>query len=219
MNRKVIYTYYMDIYERMFGIDHHTKLLAVWKESWESQGWQTVVLGPDDAKKNPKYKQYLKRFKTFPSLNHKDYELSCFLRWVAMEYVGDGYHCDYDVMNYGFHGEGETELTFYSKYMVPCMVYGRKEDWTRMLDLFMKHKPTGQNHVSDQSILVENVDTFPHRKRYMCPELNQEQNAVKYELVHYPNGVMNEMGLQPRHVFIKVINDIVRVFHESQENG
>ena len=203
-----IHTFYSDIYDKKFGIDTNIRLLELWKENWSLLGWEPVVLGYEDAKGNPRYSEYLAKFRTFPTSNSKDYELACFMRWVAMEMVG-GYHCDFDVFNYGYHGEGEKELTFYSKYMVPCMVYGTKGDYSRMLELFMSYNPKGKSHVSDQSILVENVDTFPHKKRYLCPEIGQEGNYYRYELVHYPNGVMSQACMQPRWRYVKHFNDII----------
>lgn len=203
-----IYTYYEDIYDKQFKINDQSRLLDLWMDSWSSKGWTPIVLNSDDAKKNPNYDKYLNRFIKYPSLNHKEYELACFLRWVAMEMIG-GYHCDYDVMNYGFIGEGETSLTFYSKFMVPCMVFGTKEDYTRILELFMSYNRRSKKHVSDQTILVENINTIEYNKRYLCPEYKQEGNWFQYELVHYPNGVMSKYGLQPRYMAVEEFNNII----------
>lgn len=210
MKNKTIYTYFED-----FSHDKESLvLLAEWRRNWTQYGWTPVVLGSEDAMKNPRYEEYVRRFSLYPTTNSPKYELCCFLRWVAMEMKG-GYHCDFDVMNNGFKGEHLNGLTFYSKYLVPAMVWGEKADYTRMLQLFMDYDYKGKKHVSDQSILVENVNTFPHEKRYMMPEIEQEGNWFNYELIHYPNGRMAQLGMKPRSVNVERFN---RIFHELRRN-
>lgn len=206
-----IYTYFEDFSHSRENI----ALLTEWRRNWERHGWTPVVLGREDAMKNPRYGEYVKRFSLYPTVNNPNYELCCFLRWVAMEMVG-GYHCDFDVMNNGFKGEHRAILTFYSKYLVPAMVWGDKDDYSRMLALFMGYDYKGKRHVSDQDILVENVDTFPHEKRYMMPEIEQEGNWFNYELIHYPNMRMAELGMNPRSVNVERFN---RIFAEYDGKG
>lgn len=144
----------------------------------------------------------------YPTVNAREYELACFLRWVAMEMIG-GYHCDFDVMNNNFKGEHMDGLTFYSKWLVPAMAWGEKEDYTRMLELFMDYDYRGKKHVSDQSILFENADMFPHEKRYMMPEFEEEGNWFAYELTHYPNSRTLGIGLTPRSKFVEIFDRMI----------
>lgn len=181
--KKTIHTYYEDLGD---GDTDNIQLLKVWQDCWQSKGWKTVVLTREDAKKNPRYQEYYDRFMLYPTTNSRKYEMACFLRWVAMEMIG-GYHCDFDVMNYGFKGEHGDMLTFYSKYLVPAMVWGRKEDYSYMLDVMMNYDYEGKEHVSDQNLLVDVVDSLSCWKIYKMPEINQEDDWEKYPLVHFPN--------------------------------
>lgn len=203
-----IYTYYEPVPGDPRDRQNNEQLLELWQQNWESKGWTPVVLSRKDAEKNPRFKEYMSRFMHYPTVNNKTYELACFLRWVAMEMIG-GYHCDFDVFNIRFRGGHYEELTFYSKYLVPAMVWGAKADYSRLLDLFMKYDYRGKQHVSDQNILVDNVNTFPHKKRYMMPEFMQEGNWYNYELVHFPNARMSTWDMRPRARYIALWMDII----------
>lgn len=205
---KTIYTYYEDVSGGRYANTDNERLLGVWRRSWERRGWRTVVLGREDAMKNPKYGEYENRFMRYPSKNDRRYELACFLRWVAMEERG-GYHCDFDVMNNGFDGEHGDGLTFYSKFLVPAMTWGTKEDYGRMLELFMSYDYEGKDHVSDQSILVENASRFEYVHRYMMPEIEQEDNWFEYELTHYPNTQMTALELHPRWRVVEMLDRMI----------
>lgn len=203
-----IYTYYEQVSSDRAEALNAERLLELWVRNWSSKGWQPVILSDKDARKNPRYKECISRFQTFPTGNNTRYELACFKRWLAMACIG-GYHCDFDVMNLRFRGGHTNDLTFYSKYLVPAMVWGSKEDYKRLLDLFMAYDPSGKVHISDQQILVDNVDTFQFEKRYMMPEFMQENNWYNYELVHFPNSRMTHWKMQPRHRYIEMLLDLI----------
>jgi hypothetical protein len=205
-----IYTYYHEIFDSMLSNDHQKELIKVWKNNWASQGWHPVVLGLNDAKKNPKYKEYLDKFRLFPTKNHVDYELACLLRWVAMEFIGEGFMCDYDVMNYGFNGHREGDLMMYTKNVVPCVVYGTEGGFSRMLNLFMQFNGKGKDHISDQSILVESVNSFDFKRVYLCTEYREEGNWYNYPLVHYPYSRTDANGLTPRWKFVNEFNELIK---------
>lgn len=203
-----IYTYYEQVSDDSADIMDSQKLLELWVRNWSSKGWQPVILNDKDAEKNPRYEECTERFKQFPTINSRRYELACFKRWLAMACIG-GYHCDFDVMNLRFRGGHTNGLTFYSKHIVPAFVWGTKEDYDSMIDLFMNYDDTGKVHVSDQQILADNVDTFQLEKRYMMPEFMQERNWYNYELVHFPNGRMSHWKMQPRHRYIELLLDLI----------
>jgi hypothetical protein len=100
--------YYQE-FETKFSKDSKD-FLELWKKSWESKGWNSVILGENDAKQNPLYIQIdidnpdANFYKTNNS-NWK-YHRSCYLRLLAYcQYVrnnGATLYADYDVINYSF---------------------------------------------------------------------------------------------------------------------
>lgn len=205
-----IYTYFEPV---PWTADEQTvseELLHLWERNWASKGWSPVVLTLEDAKKSPLYEDYARKVMSFPTVNNRTYESACFMRWLAMSQIG-GYHCDFDVMNLRFHGGHTNGLTLYSKYVVPAMMWGTKDNYRRMVELFMGYIPKpGHSHVSDQSILVESQDTFPMERRYIMPEFMQEGNWYNYEVVHFPNSRMSGWNMQPRYKYIEMLLDLIR---------
>jgi len=100
--------YYQE-FETKFSKDSKD-FLKLWKKSWEIKGWNSVILGENDAKQNPLYSQInidtpdANFYKTGNS-NWK-YHRSCYLRLLAYcQYVrqnGPTLYADYDVINYNF---------------------------------------------------------------------------------------------------------------------
>lgn len=101
---------YYQQFETNFSKDSE-KFLELWKKSWESKGWNSVVLGENDAKQNPLYSQIdiespeANFYKTGGG-RHWQYQRSCYLRLLAYcQYVrnnGVTLYADYDVINYSF---------------------------------------------------------------------------------------------------------------------
>lgn len=76
------------------------ELLDLWRESWSSNGWNPVVLGLNDAQKHPLYNEFVEGIKAkTKSINPGDYDLMCWIRWLALEVMGGGVMTDYDVIN------------------------------------------------------------------------------------------------------------------------
>jgi hypothetical protein len=136
------------------------ELLELWKKSWSRYGWEPVILGRDDAKESEWYQVILDNVKEFPTSNPRDYELSCFLRWAAMEAIGGGIMTDYDVMNYGFETLGikpDDKSIFPLHCMerhVPSVVYGGRQAYRVICGLFSNYIPSShERQVSDMTIL------------------------------------------------------------------
>jgi hypothetical protein len=86
------------------------KILAKFKQSWEKHGYTVVVHGIEQARSNPLYGDYMRVCEDFPTLNHKNYELCCFRRWMAFDLVGvTALFSDYDILNCGMPQDLVTE--------------------------------------------------------------------------------------------------------------
>lgn len=77
-------------------------LLELFTRSWERQGWSVRVLTRLDVIRHPDYEQYLAAISRIPTANRPDFEVLCFLRYLAMLQAGGGLMVDMDVINYGF---------------------------------------------------------------------------------------------------------------------
>jgi hypothetical protein len=183
-----VYTYYALVN----GMEEDQQwLLQKWKESWRANGWDPVVLGPMDANATP---EELSIIDSFPSINPRDYERACWMRWVAMRDCG-GLMVDYDVMNYGFTPEHvppyNNRIRLFDGY-VPCVVRGKQEDYANILAEFLSIKVRGVKHWSDMLAMEALQDKYDTGKE--CVEYGKPGwKAAK--LVHYAHGVC---GGKPR---------------------
>lgn len=184
-----IHTYYSDL-----GWNHEG-LIELWARSWRDRGWEPVVLGEEHAARHPLYGMLKERYAALPSINSKDYELACYLRWPAMAAEGGGFLCDYDVMNYGFppaesflRSIEQGQLQVYTETVCPCFVGGNRAAFELAALLFAAWIPDsrdihkGERHASDQEILRRAAWLFSCEKRvWRCGNPGWEEA----DLVHY----------------------------------
>jgi hypothetical protein len=154
-----VYTYFSPVPQIEQGPQF--ELLELWRKSWGANGWEPVILGPEDAQKSEQYGPIVSNVQNFPTSNPREYELSCFVRWAAMEAIRGGVMTDYDVMNYGFKPEG-IELSFPLKSKenhVPCVVYGNRQAFRIICGMFANYVPSWhETQVSDMTILERSAE-------------------------------------------------------------
>jgi hypothetical protein len=68
--------------------DEHADMLQIWNHSWSKQGWKTRILTEKDAEMHPDYKSIKRELQKLPSVNPQEYELACYIRWVAAVATG-----------------------------------------------------------------------------------------------------------------------------------
>jgi len=157
-----IYTYYEKLGAGAAGTPgeyflRQEELIELWKYSWKKQGFEPVVLGPEDAEKYPDYTRLMTNItECYKKITGKevenDYELACFKRWFAYA-TQPGYFItsDYDIINFNFNPYNENnnidtsldkvdqhknivnidELTFFAA-MCPCLNAGYQERYIKM---------------------------------------------------------------------------------------
>ena len=81
-------TYTICTYFVPLGLDEEDdnktrEMVEIWRESWSKQGWETKILTEEDAKMHPQYQKIKDTLLKLPTVNTIEYELSCYLRWVA----------------------------------------------------------------------------------------------------------------------------------------
>ena len=126
--------------------------LGVWTKCWKEAGFDPFVLNETHAQAHPQYPSLKERLMAMPTVNPKHYEMSCFLRHLAMAQIGGGYMVDYDVIpvvallptlpqpgNYTVHGDGG---------FVPSFVSGKASEYLRVIRLMAAMNVTNQREFS-----------------------------------------------------------------------
>lgn len=159
----IVHTYYNPVP----GIPRPTKLLDLWRESWESKGWTTRILSEADAKEHPGYKMFSDRISRYPTINKAGYERACYLRHLAMVIAlmascgNVRVLCDYDVINMGWTPDdalvGPDSEIAYEEILeptrVPCAIRANQSGFGNICDILFSYDPKGEKHVSDMTIL------------------------------------------------------------------
>lgn len=165
-------------YQPVPGMARPSKLLDLWRESWESKGWTTRILSEEDAKSHPGYEAYCYRISRYPTVNNPAYERACYMRHLAMANNEGGLLTDYDVILRGkldFEAPFPGEPVICEPTLVPCMVLADQDGFGDICDIIHSYDPTGQKHVSDMTILRQS-DIHVHRG---CVEhLNSGSNVI-----------------------------------------
>lgn len=168
----VVYTYFQQLADKAEAYDtENNEILMVWKKAWAEAGWFPQILTEEDAKAHPEYQQLREKFMSLPTVNSKDYEVSCFMRYVAMAAAGGGWMTDYDVLPIRLPGctapFNDGKLTIHERF-VPALVSGSQAeyiriaremsdiDWRADSDIFNYNGDIP--HVSDMLCLVKFVD-------------------------------------------------------------
>lgn len=119
------FTYFEPIDDAQFA--PHAPLVEAWKRNWASRGWETIVLSSRHAEAHPAIQRWVEWALTLKAINHRRYQLACFVRWLALAQVmrpGEvALFVDYDVFNVGF--SGADALRQYAPAVVTNLHYGQ----------------------------------------------------------------------------------------------
>ena len=200
-----VYTYYDGIYEENGeALSDNAKiqhiLLNKWKRSWAKQGWCPKVLTEHDAASHPFYEEFKQRYSRLPTANMPEYEMACYLRWLAVAAKGGGFMSDYDVINYSFKPvKPQDDLVIYESHpereqVTPSVVGGTANGFNMAASIFAACEPDNvrmdegdKPHTSDMIILQH----FASRNFYtICPIVRQYRHDGWKDapLVHYSHA-------------------------------
>ena len=140
------------------------EILEAWKESWSKLGWKTKVLTEEDARLHPQYQKIKATLLKLPTVNPKDYEMACYLRWVAAAAAGCKvrthafkqlryarlmtfcwplmmqWMADTDMINFGLPPQGNwigPKLHSFEG-IIPSLVTGSTEAFESILKIFLR---------------------------------------------------------------------------------
>lgn len=201
-----VYTYF----DSNFVSRDARKILALWEQCWQRAGWEPVVLDSNTAKQHPRYQSVVDRVRQFPTVNKPQYEMACYVRWLAMAQVG-GLHSDWDMVNLGEPpwelGNKFTDWGRWGGFM-PVLVSGNRADFESVLDWFFLDPPIEQQgkrqHCSDMLFFTTYGPQFMQAANpaKACDLLGEGPEKI----VHASNGEC--LGMMKQHK-VDVIRKLV----------
>lgn len=207
LTHKTVFTYFDAVPE--IDANEQKAQIELWKEAWKSRGWNPIVLTWIDARKHSLYEEFENAVKVFPTVNPKKYELSCFLRWLALEQAGGGLMSDYDCVPGRLMPRDLEDVRSESGVMhvlqsnettaVPACVYADRTALRKWIKYVMTYKPSsedkenGSAHISDQSIVTvasAEKKTFV-KKHKMVLEFGEPDYKTGYA-IHFANSACSK---------------------------
>lgn len=199
--------------KRKKHLSHDRELLSLWEKTWKKNGWNPVVLHSRDYPEQDEwYDRLLGKINTLPTVNPRDYENACYLRWLAMYQVARQragevlWMSDYDVMNHGVSPFDQgPELTIHDSGGTPCLVSGDAKAYERLLGWFLdctgeigdgvddigndKAQPE-LPHTSDMLICKRHQNAGQVTVTRLCSPLLKvrQMTGEKPKIVHYNAG-------------------------------
>jgi hypothetical protein len=205
-----IYTYYEPV--PGISLEDSTRLLLLWKENWKYFGREPVVLNEEIARKHPRFSEIYDKVSRLPTINPKGYDLSCYLRYLAMAVVGGGVMCDYDLFCYADYPfkTRATHTLVSLQHHIPSLVFGTTQAFNRIIQAIFTYElskkdvsESGIPHVSDMYMFLRGKD-WPY-KGFETVKNHGDEGWMLAPFVHYANASMQ--GLQPRWRTIKQLRD------------
>lgn len=136
--------------------------IKLWLRGWHSHGFNPQFLTITDAESYDNFTARTKVFASFPTVNSKFYELTCFQRWMAFQAVGGGVLMDFDILPFGSNplfsqfqvdNCGATDQLISFEELAPMVVFGNGNAVERLISVFASFKiGPDQKHVSDMAI-------------------------------------------------------------------
>lgn len=197
-----VFTYY----EPVPGLGRDELVMQSWHETWRKNGWEPKVLTRADANRHPLAEQFLKKAKTFPTRNPANYDLVCWLRWLAFAQAGGGLMTDTDCINRSLRPEeiqpGAPKIEEMCR--VPCMVSADAAGAAQIVaDIMSLVVPRGVTHYSDMTHFQ--ASNYPHQAS--CRELGHPgwETAGAVHFSRHAIRIWNKQNLTsfPKHQIVR----------------
>ena len=172
-----------------------TRMLQVWLRSWHAHGYHPIILALADAMHHANYTCLRDTFATFPTVNPPEYELACYMRWLAFRMTGGGVFMDYDIVAVDrFEVPWRHIDGLYSwEPLAPMLTVGSAEGLDHQIAFMANHgEPLqtieGRPHTSDMLIMRRNMHLYTqvllnhppvvHVSNGFHEQFSKEANAV-----------------------------------------
>ena len=199
--------------------EKNTRLVELWKSSWEKRGFTCIVTGKDfiehnrTSETNDIIDAFQKKINSFPSVNTKNFDKLCFRRWLAAWILSLKYPnqsicvSESDVINYSLVPEDLTHLPKNQFHIgdrdgCPAFVYATSDLLLHLVTSITNHTLThldnheGIPHISDQNYIAFYFikDPVYHSIREIIASVFGE-NWQQYKLVHYGTPFFLQKGM------------------------
>jgi len=192
-----IYAFY-DKLEDFLCRDNYDKLIDIWQKSWKYYGWDPVILTLDDVKQHKDYNRLLKICEDRPTVNPKNFETLCFLRWLSM-HDKSGWYADVDMINYGFEPTdyGDLVVTTNTVKDIHASCFSMpNQKYNQLIDEIINYELQPDDYIDVNGKKTPHLsDMFIMRKtkikidKYLgiYSDYKNSPNWKNYLIVHYTN--------------------------------
>lgn len=218
-----VFTYFRPCVD-VAALAEQRRILAIWEKNWRDAGWEPIILTETHARKHPEFERYRKAFEAMPTVSPKDYEMACWLRWMAMAVIGGGFMIDYDVLSNGYEGghwmlkgDGKLPLIMSANNPVPCAVIGTREQYQNAIDAFLTCSigtEQGKPHLSD--MLAVQALKFPAVD--ICREFGKP-GWKEAKLIHFSHASVRGNRSKPMDEFATGAQPIVAKHENDRDTG
>jgi hypothetical protein len=136
-----------------------------WKQSWESNGWETVMLNKSHAQASGLYnklsKKLLQTAQALPETMRArlDWIMARYFRWCALHAAGGGWMSDYDVFNKTFKPEDaeqcvENDTIFLNNDAPAYLFYATKEHAENAIKVFLNEPLIENNQLIEEAKIL-----------------------------------------------------------------
>ena len=175
-------------YEPIEGFDQtdQNNLIEIWKKSWSYYGWNPVIYGLKECQECEGYDEYYKICDSYPTVNVKQYEMLCFIRWVYMSEVG-GWYADLDMINYGFYPlECGDKIVTTTPVLNCSAIHMPKNKYKDLISIIKSLRSDGNIFWDYYDINIK----VPHLSdTYVLSEYSKNVDTQLNILVEYPNNL------------------------------
>lgn len=177
--RRKIYTYHDGSFNQS-QYNLRSFLLKLWMRNWYKYGYDPVILNISHAQKHNRYHELKKYFEKLPTVNDPNYELCCYLRWLAFSSVGGGIMMDYDI--YGFSKNDPLNISVdeegfisFSDFMPMISFANNSSSVENFINFLATYNITkhdnffGKPHVSDMQMVLRDPKKVISKIIYQTP--------------------------------------------------
>jgi hypothetical protein len=142
-------------------------LLVQWEKSWKKFGFDPCIVGLPVARPHALFHPVYSKAKSMPTCNARDYEVGCWLRWLAAAEVARRTRksvlvADSDVINFGITpamcDAFKEDITFLDSDRVCCLVHLTPRGAEQVVEGIMGYQvPEGRSHTSDMFFFWETM--------------------------------------------------------------
>lgn len=151
LSRTTVFTYYgtpSDV-----GHGESNEILELWKQGWQSRGWNPVVLRLMEASKHPRFAAMQAAVERLSFVGDKQEQKNQFYRWLALDSMGGGLLVNMDQLPNAFTPGAKVEAMTWRK--------GQELDAliTQLIDYTIQSTDTlnGNPHVTDSTVFMDSL--------------------------------------------------------------